>query len=146
MKRTKQVFVVLFLIGLLLNLLGCASGVKYSDYVKDMPEVNEQQSRLFVYRVSSLGAAVQPKVKVDDVTVCKAVPKGFAFSDVKPGDHKVQCSTEVNRSLSLTTNPGQTKYVRLDVSWGFFVGHISPKLVDEDVALKDLQKCKYVGN
>ena len=130
----------------MLDLVGCASGPRYADYVNNIPMLNKQQSRLFIYRTNPLGGAIQPNVKVDGITVCNAVPKGFIFSDVKPGDHKVQCSTEVKRVLSFTIKPGQTKYIRLDVSMGFFVGHISPKLVDKDIALRELQKCKYIGN
>jgi hypothetical protein len=145
MKVVKNVLVTLFLITLLLNVTGCASGVKYADYESSIPSLDNQQSRLYIYRASAFGAAIQPEVRVDNFAVCKAVPEGFIFKDVRPGSHKVQCSTEVDRALSLTLKPGQTKYVRLDVSMGFFIGHISPKLVEEEVALKQLEKCKYIG-
>lgn len=144
MRRTKQVLMVCVLLALLSNLVGCASGVKYEDYVKSMPELDAQKSRLFIYRPSVVGAAIQPQVILDNAVVCKAVPKGFTYKDVSPGNHKVQCSTEVERNLSLTTKAGQTKYIKLGVSIGFFIGHISPKLVEEETALKELQKCKYI--
>ena len=146
MKVVKNVFVTLFLITLMLSSFGCASGVKYADYENLIPALDTQQSRLYIYRVSAFGAAIQPEVRIDNFAVCKAVPEGFIFKDVRPGSHKVQCSTEVSRALSLTLKPGQTKYVRLDVSFGFIVGHISPKLIEEEVALKELKKCKYIGD
>jgi hypothetical protein len=145
MKLAKQLFMSLFLIVVLSNLVGCASGVKFPDYAKDMSSIDQSQSRLFVYRSTAFGAAIQPVVTIDDVATNNAVPMGFFFKDVAPGNHTVKCSTEVKRKLSFTTKPGQTKYVRLDVSMGFFVGHISPKLIDEEIALKELQKCKYIG-
>lgn len=144
MKIANRLVMVLFLLALLLTSLGCAGGVSYSDYVNQIPALETQQSRLYIYRTSVLGAAIQPEIRVDDVVVGKAVAQGFIFTDVKPGDHQVRCSTEVKRSLSLTTKPGQTRYVRLDVSMGFLVGHISPKLVDEVTALEELTKCKYL--
>jgi hypothetical protein len=145
MKMVKHLFVTLFLIIVLLNTVGCASGVKYAEYESSIPDISAEQSRLYIYRVSTLGAVIQPEVRVDNFAVCKAVPEGFVFKDVRPGSHKVQCSTEVSRALSLTLKPGQTKYVRLDVSMGFLIGHISPKLIEEEVALKELQKCRYIG-
>ena len=146
MKVVKNIFVTLFLITLLLNVVGCASGVKYADYESSIPRLDAQQSRLYIYRASAFGAAIQPEVRIDNFAVCKAVSQGFVFKDVSPGSHKVQCSTEVSRALSLTLKPGQTKYVRLDVSMGFLVGHVSPKLVEEEIALKELKKCKYIGD
>jgi len=145
MKAVKNVCVMLFLATLMLNVAGCASGIKYDDYQSNIAPLDNQQSRLYIYRASAFGAAIQPEVRIDNFAVCKAVPQGFIFKDVEPGSHKVQCSTEVSRALSLTLKPSQTKYVRLDVSMGFFIGHISPKLVEEEVALKELKKCKYIG-
>ncbi|MBN2063635.1 MAG: DUF2846 domain-containing protein [Sedimentisphaerales bacterium] len=127
------------------NMIGCASGVSYKDYQGSMTKLNSEQSRLIIYRTAVIGAAIQPKVYLDEEVVCKAVPKGFAYKDVAPGDHQINCSTEVKRSLSLTTKPGQTKYVRLDVTMGFFAGHVSPVPVEEADALNELNGCKYIG-
>ena len=109
------------------------------------PKLSPDSGRIFIYRISSLGAAIQPDVFLNDEKVGKAVPQGFFYLDKAPGEYKARASTEVKRSVSFMLDPNQTCYIRLNVSMGFFVGHISPVLVDEDEAKKDLLKCKYTG-
>jgi hypothetical protein len=100
---------------------------------------------LFIYRKTALGAAVQPEVRIDDEVVGKAVPKGFFYVDRAPGHYKVETSTEVDRALSLTLEAGETRYVRLNIGIGFFVGHVYPELVDDAVGMKEIQACSYTG-
>lgn len=54
-------------------------------------------------------------------------------------------STEVDRSLSLTLEAGQTRYVRLGISFGFFVGHVYPELVDTSVGEEEIKELSYTG-
>lgn len=124
-------------------LMGCASGPKYSEISNTFQEAPEDTGRIFIYRTAVLGAAIQPDVKLDGEVVGKAVPNGFFFVDKKPGNHKIATSTEVDRHLSLTVEKGQTRFVRLDVSMGFFVGHVYPKLVENNIGEKEIQKCSY---
>jgi hypothetical protein len=51
----------------------------------------------------------------------------------------------VDRKLSLTLDAGQTRYVRLNISMGFFVGHVYPELVNLDVGQKEIHDCRYIG-
>jgi hypothetical protein len=71
---------------------------------------------------------------------------GFFYVDRPGGDYVVNTSTEVERNLSFLLEPGETKYVRLSMSPGFFVAHISPKLVEPSVGLSEIAKCKYIGD
>src|SRR5262245_33502959 len=45
---------------------GCASGPKYAEVKSAIPAQKTNEGRVFVYRNSSLGAAVQPNVMVND--------------------------------------------------------------------------------
>jgi hypothetical protein len=36
----------------------------------------------------------------------------------------------------------QARYVRLNILFGFFMGHVYGELVDEGVALKEFEDCK----
>jgi hypothetical protein len=101
--------------------------------------------RIYLYRTSVLGAAIQPKVKLNGEVIGKAVPKGFFYVDKKAGNYEIMTSTEVKRKLSLTLDEGQTRYVRLNISMGFFVGHVYPKLVESQVGEKEIQNCRYIG-
>jgi hypothetical protein len=124
---------------------GCASGVKYTDMQSSLAKLKPESGRIFFYRTAIVGAAVQPTVYLNDEKVGKAVPQGFFYLDKEPGEYKARASTEVKRTLSFTLEPGQTRYIRLDVNLGLFVGHVSPVLVEEEKAKKELQKCKYTG-
>lgn len=53
-------------------------------------------------------------------------------------------STEVDRSLSFILEAEQTRFVRLNISMGFFVGHVYPELVENAVGQKEIQECSYV--
>jgi hypothetical protein len=95
---------------------------------------------------TSVGAAVQPKVKLNGEVVGQAVSHGFFFVDRPPGEYQITTSTEVDRSLSTTLEKGQTRYVRLNISTGFLVGHVYPELVDESEGQEEIQKLNYIGN
>lgn len=141
-----KAFAKLFLVLLLsFGLTGCAAkGLKFSEFSSQMPDLSPEMGRIYFYRVTVMGAAVQPSVKINDEVIGKAVPKGFFYVDKEPGNYEIMTSTEVKRKLSLTLDAGQTRYVRLGISIGFFVGHVYPELVDSDVGAEEIQKCKHI--
>ena len=136
---------VLASVCVLLALGGCASGPAYEDYSGSIDPMLPLDGRIFVYRTSVLGAAVQPKIWLNDEIVGKAKPKGFFYLDRPAGTYKIAASTEAERSLTFTLREGETKYVRLEVKMGAFVGHVKPVLVDHSVARDELQGMKYTG-
>ena len=130
----------------LLVLGGCAtSGPTYTEFQPTAPKLDPANGRIYLYRSSVLGAAVQPAVRVNNEVVGAAQPLGFFFVDRKPGEYVISTTTEVERNLSLTLEAGQTRYVRLNISIGFFIGHVYPELVDNDVGEKEIQECHYLG-
>ncbi len=139
----KSMVKVLTLFSVLL-LVSCASGPKYTEMAKTIPDLDPDKGRIYVYRDSVLGAAIQPDVKLNGEVIGSAVPQGFYFVDRLPGDYKMMTSTEVDRTLSFVLEEGQTRYVRLNISIGFFVGHVYPELVDDAVAKKEIAECSYV--
>ena len=137
-----RIMVALILIA---GITGCASGPKYAEVSSRINEVPADSGRIYIYRTTALGAAVQPQVKLNGEAIGKAVPKGFFYVDKRPGEYTITTSTEVDRHLSLVLEKGQTRYVRLDVSIGFFVGHVYPKLVENVVGEKEIQETSYIG-
>ena len=121
-----------------------ATGPKFAELSSSISTWPPDTGRIYIYRTTFLGAAVQPEVELNGEVIGKAVPQGFFYADRKPGDYEVLTSTEVDRRLSLTLNSGQVRYVRLDISWGFFVGHVFPVLVEDEVGKKEIQECRYV--
>lgn len=129
-----------------LSFLGCAtSGPKYSELLPSIATPPPDTGRIYIYRTTALGAAVQPEVKLNGEVVGKAVPKGFFYVDKKPGSYEILTSTEVDRKLSLLLENAQTRYVRLNIAMGFFVGHVYPELIDSATAEKEIQDCHYTG-
>lgn len=127
-------------------LCGCAtSGQKFSAMKASLPPIATDSGRIFLYRATAFGAAVQPKVKLDGQEIGKAVPMGFFYVDRPAGNYKISASTEVKRELSLTLDKCQERYVKLNVSWGFFVGHIYPELVENTAGEKEIANCHYIG-
>lgn len=125
-------------------LIGCASGPKYAEIAKTIPELASYQGRIYIYRNSMFGGAIQPDVKLNGEVIGSSAPKGFYFVDRSPGDYKMMTSTEVDRTLSFVLEKDQIRFVRLNCSMGFFVGHVYPELVDEAVGKKEINECSYV--
>ena len=74
------------------------------------------------------------------------MPAGHFFVDQKPGAYEITTTTEVERKLTLTLDKGQVRYVKLSLGLGFFVGHVYPELIDTDVAVKEIQDLRLVGD
>ena len=143
MKVIKQI-ILFSIMGMLM--MSCAtSGPMYSEMVDSTPQITSANGRVYIYRTSALGAAIQPAVELDGGVVGKAVPMGFFFVDCAAGNHRIATSTEVERELTFSLDEGQTRYVRLDVSMGFFVGHVYPNLVEQEKAISEIESCHYIG-
>lgn len=142
MKRT-TIPCILMVMGLLIS--GCATGPKFNEYAPKIGEVPADSGRIYLYRTAVLGAAVTPEIKVNGEVVGKAIARGFVYVDRPPGNYEIMTSTEVDRKLSLTLEKGQTRYVRLNISIGFFVGHVYPELVEPQIGREEIQGTSYTG-
>jgi hypothetical protein len=142
MKVIKQI-ILFSIIGLIM--ISCASGPTYKEMAGQTPPVSSENGRVYIYRTSTLGAALQPEVELDGESVGKAVPLGYFYVDCPPGNHRIMTSTEVDRELTFNLDKGQVRYVRLNVSMGFFVGHVYPDLIEEQEAVKEIEGCHFIG-
>jgi hypothetical protein len=124
---------------------GCASGPKFSEIKSTIPPVSADQARVMFYRTTAFGAAVQPEVRLNGVVVGTAVPNGFFWTDRPPGSYEVSTTTEVERKLTFILDKGDVRYVRFDIGFGFFVGHVIPELVDNATGEKEIADLSYVA-
>jgi hypothetical protein len=123
-----------------------ASGPKLSEMRASMPQLKPDQGRVYFYRSSSmLGAAMQPSIMLNGRVVGESKPGGFFYVDDAAGPKEVSTSTEVERKLTFTLDPGQTRYVRTAVGFGVMVGRVYPELVDNAAGEKELQETSYTG-
>lgn len=135
---------LLLALAFLLLLPGCASGPRFAEVRDTVPPLAPGNGRIYFYRTMTMGAAVQPPVKLDGAKVGIAKPRGLFFVDRPPGSYQIETSTEVSRRLSLTLEDQQIRYVRLKVTMGFAVGHVSPELVEPAVGELEIQKCRLI--
>lgn len=123
-------------------LASCASGPSYSEVSSTLPPIAEGHGRVFVYRPSSLGAAVKPSVKIDNQVVGTSEARGFLYSDQKPGTHEISISTEWKHKAPFTVEEGRKSFVRCKMMMGVFVGHVMPRQVDAMRGESEIQNCK----
>ena len=142
MKRRLQ-FALLILFAVTLS--ACATGAKFTEVNPTLVSESPDMGRIFFYRPSSFGAALQPVVMLNNERIGKAISWGFFYVDRPAGSYECITSTEVERKLSFILEPGQTRYVRFSVSFGFLVGHVYGDLVDDSDGLEEIKDCKYIG-
>ena len=122
-----------------LALAGCATqGVSYKEQEAKLPQLSASAGRIFIYRSSSLGFAVQPNVFLNGVVVGTAVPNAVYFFDRPKGSYEIATSTEVEKKVTFVLDSGEIKYVRLTPTIGLLVGRIVPELVAKEEATKEL--------
>ena len=142
MKTLSRITLVLIVVSLM---GGCASGPTYLEMAPSIRELSQDTGRIYFYRTSAFGAALQPEVKLNKEVIGKAVAQGFFYADKEPGKYEIMTSTEVDRKLSLVLEAGQTRYVRFGVSMGFFAGHVYPELVSAEEGKEEIKVCKFTG-
>ncbi len=130
---------------LALSLLSCASGPTFQEMSVSLAHTESGMGRIYFYRTTVIGAAVQPEVRLNGEAVGKAVPQGFFYVDRPPGNYQVSTTTEVERDLTFTLEEGQTRYVRLSISMGLFVGHVYGELVDESEGKSEIVDTHFIG-
>jgi hypothetical protein len=140
----KRVFNIGLLIVSIIFFVSCASGVPYTQLNPSLYPENPNNGRIFFYRPSTLGAAIQPNIIMNGEKIGTAISHGFFYLDRQPGDYEVVTSTEVKRKVSFVLDEGQTRYIRFNIGMGFFVGHVYGELVDSEEAMKEIEKCKYI--
>jgi len=134
-----------FVAALLLLLAGCATGAKYTEVVSTIPALAPAQGRIYFYRPSAFGAAVQPDINVNGQKVGTAKPHGFYYVDRAPGNYEVTAATETEKKLTFTLEPRQERFVRLKIQLGVFVGRIVPELVDKAEAEGELKDLSFIA-
>ena len=128
-----------------LTLSACASGVKFTDMNPSTMPKDQDSGRIFFYRTTVLGAALQPDIRLNGTKVGDSIAQGFFYVDRPPGNYEVVTSTEVDRKVTFVLEKEQTRFVKFSVSMGFFVGHVYGELVDSAVGMEEIKECKYTG-
>lgn len=124
---------------------GCATGPKYDEVASSIPTLKAGEGRVYFYRTSALGAAIQPTINLNGSPVGTSQPSGFFFVDRPAGNYEVLMGTEVERKLTFTLEPGQERFVRTSITFGLLVGRPLAELVDPKEARGEISSLSYTG-
>ena len=128
-------------------LAGCAAtGARHEEMASSMPSLKAGEGRIYFYRSNSMmGAAVQPDIRLNGTVVGASKPGGFFYVDRPAGNYLASASTETEKTLSFTLQPGETKYVRSHISMGMLVGRAILELEPADKAKAEIGSLSYTG-
>ena len=125
---------------------GCATGIKHEQMASGMPSLKSGEGRIYFFRSSSMvGAAVQPEIRLNGQVVGTSKPGGFFYLDRPAGNYVAAASTETEKSVSFTLQPGETKYIRSSVSFGLVVGRVVLEPETPEKAKAELGSLSYTG-
>jgi hypothetical protein len=126
---------------------GCATGMKHDQMASSMPSVKPGEGRIYFLRSSSMvGAAIQPEIRLDGQVVGNSKPGGFFFVDRPAGNHVASASTETEKTVSFTLQPGETKYIRSSIGFGLLVGRVILEPETPAKAQAELGSLSYTGS
>ena len=133
-------------VALSILMAACATGPKLGEMKSTIPMLKSTEGRIYFYRNASMfGAAIQPTIMLNGKVVGDSKPGGFFFVDQAPGPMEVATTTEVEKKLTFTLEPSQTRYVRTIVGFGVIAGRVYPELVDNATGEKELGELSYIG-
>ena len=142
--KTRVMFVSVFV--LVAGLVGCASGRKYDEVMAKIQPIPPGQARVFFYREPAhTYSGMKPDVDLDGEKIGKSKAGGFFFIDRLPGAYMVSTTTETTYEVQLDLEAQQTIYVNTKFGGGGWLVRLRPVLEEEEVAMKTLRKCRYIG-
>jgi len=124
---------------------GCASGPQFNTVQNSIAPLAAGKGRIFIYRSTSLGAAVQPDIHLNGTVVGTSKGNGIFYVDHDPGNIEVVIGTEVEKHLTFTLNAGDVRYVKCGVELGILAARIVPTLVDAKDAAKEINDLAFTG-
>jgi len=144
MRRT---FLGLTMAAAVVLLAGCAAGgAKHADMASSLPSLKAGEGRVYFFRSSSMiGAAVQPDLRLNGQVVGESRPGGFFYVDRPAGNYVASASTETEKTVSFTLQPGETKYIRSSVGLGLVVGRVILEPETPEKARAELASLSYTG-
>lgn len=143
MKRTVQAAGAVILLGL----GACANGPTLQESRAKVPPVPADHGRIYFYRaVNPLGAVIQPSVRLDGVVVGDSIPNGVFFCDVAPGRHTASVRSEVENSAEVEVAAGQSSYVKMDRSAGWFYARVQIEVVPPETGASEAAASSLIAS
>lgn len=136
----KKSFLLLGAMLMVLAVTGCATtGAAYAP-VQDVPA---EQAIIYVYRIPAFtGSAISYDVKLNGEFMGKLKNGAYFYAVVDPGSHVLSAKTEVERTVDINVEAGETYYVRGGVVFGVMVGRPSMLIIPNETAENEITECK----
>lgn len=128
-------------------LTGCASVPMESNEkdqaLKAFPAPPQGQAGLYIFRDTSMGAALKKTVKIDDEIIGETAANTYFYRLVTPGAHTLATESEFGDNLlQLNATAGKNHYVRQSIKLGVFVGGAKLTEVSESEGQKAVRGTK----
>jgi len=138
----RKIFISL-LIALVFSLSGCAAkGPTFTDVKSN----NLDKALLYIYRPWAMtGAAVSYQVVLNNVRISpKLSNQSYLVKEIDPGEIVLFTDTRnIDRVLKFTGEAGKTYFVSISSkNYAAMVFEHAAYLVDKDLAIEELKKCK----
>lgn len=136
----------LFVIAVLLSLCGCATGPEYAEVRSSIPSVEPGKGRVYFYRQKRAVLYVGTVMLNDEAVRVPRAGELF-FVDGEPGEYEVVIDSTTVETVSFRLDAGEEAYVRITPRVaGIYLYAIFPELIDQDIALPEMQGLNYAGS
>lgn len=126
---------------------GCAgTGAKHEEMA--MPGLKGGEGRIYFYRQTALmGVILSPDVRLNRDVVGEAKAGSFFYVDRPAGNYVVTSSAEAEKPLAFRLSPGETKYVRMEmsVSMSTSPARLNMEVVPASQGKPEIASLSYVG-
>ncbi|WP_266183588.1 DUF2846 domain-containing protein [Dyella humicola] len=142
----RKMLMMLSLVAMLV-LSGCASvpmASKSDDAKAKLFSPSTDKAVVYIYRSETLGAAIKMPLLIDGQTVGDTASKTYLRRELAPGSHVITSKTEVDSSVSIDMQAGQTYYVWQEVKMGMFAARSALHVVDETKGRTEVQRCTLI--
>lgn len=109
-------------------------------------DVPEGQSLVYVLRPSVVGSAINMPVTIDDIRMGSTHGKRFLYAFVPAGKHTLRGMAETEHELKITTEPGQTYFVKQKVKLGVLYARNKLALLEKVDGINQITGCKLADN
>ena len=121
-------------------LAGCVTGAKF----QKIESVPPGKAVIYIYRPSTLGAAIAYDIRHGDKVVVTMKAMGYYPYVADPGEVELSARTESKASVTLDVKADETYYVKATISMGFLVGRPRLVVVSVSEAEKEISDCKLL--
>ena len=83
------------------------SGATYQEMRDSAATLASGTGRIYFYRPSQIGSAIQPDVNLDGSVVGTAISHGFVYVDTLPGTHEVVLNSEITDKTHVQASRGR---------------------------------------